>query len=66
MWCVGGLSLAVEGPSKAEISCVDNHDGTCTVTFIPRVAGEYRASVKVNGHDIPGSPYLVKVQPRPG
>ncbi|KAF6016648.1 FLNB [Bugula neritina] len=62
----GGLSLAVEGPSKTEISCHDNHDGTCTVTFVPRVAGEYRASVKVNGQHIPGSPFLVKVQPRPG
>ena len=31
----GGLSLAVEGPSKAEIECLDNKDGTVNVSFLP-------------------------------
>ncbi len=31
----GGLSVAVEGSSKAEIQCKDNKDGTCDVTYYP-------------------------------
>ena len=31
----GGLSVAVEGSSKAEIKCKDNRDGTCDVTYWP-------------------------------
>ena len=31
----GGLSLAVEGPSKAEIECQDNKDGTVNVSYLP-------------------------------
>ena len=33
----GGLSLAVEGPSKAEINCQDNKDGTVNVSYLPIV-----------------------------
>ena len=32
---LGGLSVAVEGSSKAEIQCKDNKDGTCDVTYWP-------------------------------
>ena len=31
----GGLSLSVEGPSKAEIKCKDNEDGTLDVSYKP-------------------------------
>lgn len=30
----GGLSIAVEGPSKAEISFEDRKDGSCGVTYM--------------------------------
>ena len=42
----GGLSLASEGPSKAEIQCVDNKDGTCSVTYLPTSPGEYQIVIK--------------------
>ena len=35
----GELSLAVEGPSKADFECIDNGDGTCTATYIPKEPG---------------------------
>ena len=35
----GDLSVAVEGPSKVDIECIDNHDGTCEVTYVPVEAG---------------------------
>ncbi|MCJ8734519.1 hypothetical protein PDJAM_G00236590 [Pangasius djambal] len=57
----GGLSLAVEGPSKAEISCKDNKDGTCTVSYLPTAPGDYSIIVKFDGKHIPGSPFTAKI-----
>jgi len=53
----GGLSLAVEGPSKAEIVCQDNDDGTCTVTYLPTEPGLYNVVVKFDDEHILGSPF---------
>lgn len=61
LFVAGGLSLAVEGPSKADISCHDNKDGTVTVTYLPTAPGEYRISVKFGDKHIKGSPYHSKV-----
>ncbi|XP_032822250.2 filamin-C isoform X1 [Petromyzon marinus] len=57
----GGLSLAVEGPSKAEISCKDNKDGTCTVSYLPTAPGAYSIIVKFDDQHIPGSPFTAKI-----
>uniref|UniRef100_A0A3Q2Y808 Filamin C, gamma a (actin binding protein 280) n=1 Tax=Hippocampus comes TaxID=109280 RepID=A0A3Q2Y808_HIPCM len=57
----GGLSLAVEGPSKAEITCKDNKDGTCTVSYLPTAPGDYSIIVKFDNKHIPGSPFVAKI-----
>ncbi|XP_016373545.1 filamin-A-like isoform X1 [Sinocyclocheilus rhinocerous] len=57
----GGLSLAIEGPSKADISCTDNQDGTCTVSYLPVLPGDYNIIVKYNDKHIPGSPFMAKI-----
>jgi len=57
----GGLALAVEGPSKAEIRCKDNKDGTCSVTYYPTCPGEYKIIVKFADQHISGSPFTAKV-----
>ncbi|XP_076247871.1 filamin A protein cher isoform X2 [Calliopsis andreniformis] len=57
----GGLSLAVEGPSKAEISCHDNKDGTVSVSYLPTAPGEYKITVKFGDKHIKGSPYVAKI-----
>ncbi|XP_067302535.1 filamin-A isoform X1 [Pseudorasbora parva] len=57
----GGLSLAIEGPSKADISCTDNQDGTCTVSYLPVLPGDYNIIVKYNEKHIPGSPFMAKI-----
>ncbi|MED6280746.1 hypothetical protein CHARACLAT_013958 [Characodon lateralis] len=57
----GGLSLAVEGPSKAEISCTDNKDGTCMVSYLPTAPGDYSIIVKFDDKNIPGSPFMAKI-----
>ena len=57
----GGLALAVEGPSKAEIHCVDNKDGTCSVNYLPTVAGEYNIIIKFADQNIAGSPFTAHI-----
>ncbi|MGH0139312.1 UNVERIFIED_CONTAM: hypothetical protein FKN15_025142 [Acipenser sinensis] len=57
----GGLSLAVEGPSKAEITCKDNKDGTCTVSYLPTSPGDYNIIVKFDDKHIAGSPFTAKI-----
>ncbi|XP_056886681.1 filamin-B isoform X1 [Takifugu flavidus] len=57
----GGLDLAIEGPSKAEINCVDNKDGTCSVSYLPTLPGDYNILVKYNEDHIPGSPFTAKI-----
>lgn len=57
----GGLSLSIEGPSKTEIKCNDNGDGTCTVSYIPTAPGEYNITVKFAGQHISGSPFTSKI-----
>lgn len=68
VWCLlttsvppGGLSLAVEGPSKAEITCQDNKDGTCTVSYLPTAPGDYSIIVRFDDKHIPGSPFTAKI-----
>ncbi len=57
----GGLAVAVEGPSKAEIQCRDNKNGTCDVVYYPTVAGEYTITVKFADKHIVGSPFTAKI-----
>ncbi|KAK2105079.1 hypothetical protein P7K49_014593 [Saguinus oedipus] len=57
----GGLAIAVEGPSKAEISFEDSKDGSCSVTYVVQEPGDYKVSVKFNEEHIPDSPFIVPV-----
>lgn len=50
----GGLGLAVEGPSEAKMSCMDNKDGSCLVEYIPYEAGTYSLNITYGGHQVPG------------
>ncbi|XP_067288443.1 filamin-B isoform X2 [Pseudorasbora parva] len=57
----GGLDLAIEGPSKAEIKCVDNKDGTCSVSYLPMLPGDYNILVRYNDKHIAGSPFTARI-----
>ncbi|KAK9889074.1 hypothetical protein WA026_004346, partial [Henosepilachna vigintioctopunctata] len=59
----GGLSLAIEGPSEAKMTCEDNRDGSCSVQYVPTEAGEYDIAIKFADQHIPGSPFKVLVEP---
>lgn len=41
----GGLSIAVEGPSRAEISFDDRKDGSCGVSYVAQDPGTETLSV---------------------
>jgi len=61
-WCgSGGLGLSIEGPSKAEIQCQDNKDGTCMITYVPTLPGEYKITIKYAGQPITDTPYFAKI-----
>lgn len=57
----GGLSVSIEGPSKADIQCKDNEDGTLNVSYLPTEPGYYIINLKFADHHVPGSPFTVKV-----
>ncbi|CAF4746213.1 unnamed protein product, partial [Rotaria sp. Silwood2] len=50
----GSLSLSIEGPSKADIECHDNEDGSCLVTYRPTEPGTYIVNVKFADKHVPG------------
>ena len=57
----GGLSLSIEGPSKAEIDCKDNDDGTLDVNYKPTEPGFYIINIKFADAHVPGSPFQVPI-----
>jgi filamin len=62
----GGLGVTVEGPKESQIQCTDNGDGTCGVTYMPEVPGDYKINITHAEKPIPGSPFKVKVKPATG
>ena len=57
----GGLVLSIEGPSKVEINCVDNDDGTCSVDYTPAEPGVYMIYVTYGEVNVPGSPFKCRI-----
>lgn len=57
----GGLSVSIEGPSKAEIQCTDNDDGTLKIAYKPTEPGYYIINLKFADHHVEGSPFTVNV-----
>ena len=50
----GGLSLSIEGPSKADLECHDKKDGSCLVTYVPTEPGNYVVNIKFADEHVPG------------
>lgn len=57
----GGLSLSIEGPSKAQIKCLDQVDGTLQISYKPTAPGNYILNLKFADHHVEGSPFNIKV-----
>lgn len=56
---LGDIDLYVDGPTRTPIHCVDNHNGTCVMNYVPRVAGMYWLRVLFDGRHVTGSPFQV-------
>lgn len=57
----GGLSIAMEGPSKPDVSFEDLKNGTLKVKYNPQKAGNYRLHLKFGNLAVPGSPFNIVV-----
>lgn len=40
---------------------MDNKDGTCTVSYLPTLPGDYNILVKYNDEHIAGSPFTARI-----
>lgn len=58
----GALNLTIEGPCEARIECKDNQDGTCNVSYLPTMPGEYMINILFQGEHIPGSPFKANIK----
>ena len=57
----GGLSVALEGPGRSEISSGEAVDGAIKLSYKPYEPGNYSLIVKYADHIVPGSPFAIKV-----
>ena len=57
----GKIDVSVDGPTKTEVSCHDNNDGTMSITYVPPSPGEYKISIKAGDKHIRGSPFSAKI-----
>lgn len=53
--------MSIEGPSKADIQCKDNEDGTLKILYKPTEPGFYLLNLKFADQHVPGSPFTIKV-----
>jgi filamin len=58
----GGLKVSVQGPSRVEVQCTDNGDGTCTCQFVPTAPGDYLVEISFDGKPVNGAPFTSRVQ----
>lgn len=59
----GDIDLFVDGPTRTPIHCVDNHDGTLTMYYVPKMPGVYYLRVMFDNSHIAGSPFQVLAVP---
>uniref|UniRef100_A0A1I7X867 Filamin-A n=1 Tax=Heterorhabditis bacteriophora TaxID=37862 RepID=A0A1I7X867_HETBA len=57
----GDIDLFVDGPTRTPIHCVDNHDGTLTMYYVPKTLGLYWLRVMFDNEHVPGSPFQVMI-----
>ncbi|KAL7667852.1 hypothetical protein ACOME3_008581 [Neoechinorhynchus agilis] len=57
----GSLSVAIEGPTKADIDFQDKKDGTCSISYVCADPGQYKVSIKFDDEHVPGSPFMATV-----
>lgn len=61
----GGLSVAIDGPHRSEIVCVEHKDNVYTIDYSPHEPGIYILNIRYADDHVAGSPFLVDVQGSP-
>jgi len=56
-----GLCVAFDGPSEPQIEFDHLKSGNVQVTYLTKVAGDYRLTVKYNDKHVKGSPFRVPI-----
>ncbi|CAI2350258.1 unnamed protein product [Caenorhabditis sp. 36 PRJEB53466] len=56
----GGLSVSVQGPSKAELTCKEVKSGLIKVLYTPTEPGVYAIAIKFADHHVKDSPLTVQ------
>jgi len=61
----GGANITASliGPEELVAYIADNHDGTYSVTYTPKLAGSYTFNIKSEGLAIKNAPFTVSVAP---
>ena len=52
---LGGVSVSIEGASKADIECNDIGDGRCCVTYHPTAPGLYVVNIHFADQPVQGT-----------
>ena len=47
-------SITFDGATDEHFTCLDNKDGTCSVSYRPTAPGDYKIMVKFENENIPG------------
>lgn len=53
--------MNISGPSKAQIKCADQTDGTLQISYKPTEPGNYVLNLKFADHHVEGSPFNIKI-----
>lgn len=61
----GGLSVAIDGPHRSEIVCVEHKENVYTIDYSPHEPGIYILNIRYADDHVAGSPFLVDVQGSP-
>ena len=59
--CLEKVDVNISGPGKVDISRKEMKNGNMYVDYVPLCPGEYDVAVKVEGKNVHGSPFPVKV-----
>ncbi|ESO84790.1 hypothetical protein LOTGIDRAFT_221912 [Lottia gigantea] len=61
----GSLSVAIEGPHRSEIDCLEAKDRKYDVHYSPHEPGIYILNIRYADDHVPGSPFLLEAKGNP-
>jgi len=63
----GGIDFSgkvrFNGPAEMDVAIEDNGDGSYTITYEPKISGDYVLSIELGDKQVNGSPFPIHVEP---